>query len=131
MCRRRREYADQEGVAFFVDLYSKVWSEFEEKLEEKIKKKTVDKADVGTFDNSLSVRIPTDSADTSPIPVRVGSHGLALQHVLGVDTFNKDQLNELFNLAQAYRIDVTKQRSLDHVLRVNKIGALAQSIFPQ
>lgn len=111
----------------FQDLYSKVWSEFEEKLEEKFKKvRTIDKQDpAASSENSLTVRIPTETACstglTSPILAQSsGFHGLAFQHILGVDMFNKDQLNELFNIAQSFRIDVMKQRSLDHVLKASR-----------
>lgn len=117
-----------------------MWSEFEEKLEEKFKKaqtksfltlneqKVVDKPELGTSENVISVRMPIEGIQStghiSPIPARGGSHGLAMQHVLGVDMFSKDQLNELFNIAQIFRVDVTKQRSLDHVLRVSKTAKL-------
>jgi hypothetical protein len=110
-------------------------------LEEKFKKvqtqsllqckepKLVDKPDLQTGENSLTVRIPTEGVHsiglTSPILAQGGSHGLAFQHVLGVDMFNKEQLNELFNIAQVFRIDVTKQRSLDHVLRVSTVLSLS------
>lgn len=51
-------------------------------------------------------------------PMTVSSHGLTGQHVLSVDMFSKDQLNDIFNLAQTLRISVQKERPLDHILKV-------------
>ncbi|KAG8280068.1 hypothetical protein J6590_090542, partial [Homalodisca vitripennis] len=53
------------------------------------------------------------------------SHGLHGQHILSVDMFTKEQLNDLFNLAQTMRVYVLKDRPLDHILR----GKLMASIF--
>ncbi|XP_049813698.1 CAD protein [Schistocerca nitens] len=53
------------------------------------------------------------------------SHGLTGQHVLSVSMFTKDQLNEIFNLAQTLRVFVQKERQLDHVLR----GKVMASVF--
>jgi len=46
------------------------------------------------------------------------SHGLAGQHILSVNMFSKDQLNDIFNLAQTLRVFVQKERPLDHILKV-------------
>lgn len=46
------------------------------------------------------------------------SHSLAGQHILSVDSFSKEKLNDLFNLARTYRIFVLKDRPLSHVLKV-------------
>lgn len=46
------------------------------------------------------------------------SHGLAGQHIMTVDMFSKEQLNEIFNLAQTLRLFVHKERPLDHILKV-------------
>lgn len=51
-------------------------------------------------------------------PMTVSSHGLTGQHILSVDMFSKDQLNDIFNLAQTLRISVQKERPLDHILKV-------------
>lgn len=59
--------------------------------------------------------------ETSHHPV----HGLVGKHILGVDMFNKEQLNYIFNLAQTFRVYVSKDRPLDHVLR----GKIMASIF--
>jgi hypothetical protein len=45
-------------------------------------------------------------------------HGLTGQHILSVDMFSKDQLNDIFNLAQTLRISVQKERPLEHILKV-------------
>jgi carbamoyl-phosphate synthase/aspartate carbamoyltransferase/dihydroorotase len=45
-------------------------------------------------------------------------HGLTGQHILSVDMFSKDQLNDIFDLAQTLRISVQKERPLDHILKV-------------
>ncbi|KAG5900498.1 hypothetical protein JTB14_010909 [Gonioctena quinquepunctata] len=52
-------------------------------------------------------------------------HGLANKHVLSVSMFTKDQLNDIFNLAQTFRVYVAKDRPLDHILR----GKIMASIF--
>jgi len=46
-------------------------------------------------------------------------HGLFGQSILTVDMFSKEQLNAVFNLAQTFRLCVQKERSLDHILKVN------------
>lgn len=52
-------------------------------------------------------------------------HGLVGKHILSVDMFNKEQLNDIFNIAQTFRVYVSKDRSLDHILR----GKVMASIF--
>ncbi|KAK6990467.1 CAD protein [Biomphalaria glabrata] len=51
--------------------------------------------------------------------------GLTGQHCNTVLTFNKDQLSEIFNLAHNYKVAVTKDRPLDHVLK----GKVLASMF--
>lgn len=46
------------------------------------------------------------------------SHGLQGQHVLTVDMFNKEQLNDIFNLAQTLRAYVLKDRPVGQILKV-------------
>ncbi|XP_050310557.1 CAD protein isoform X2 [Anthonomus grandis grandis] len=53
------------------------------------------------------------------------SHGLVGKHVLGVEMFQKEQLNYIFNLAQTFRVYVSKDRPLDHLLK----GKLMASMF--
>lgn len=66
---------------------------------------------------------------SSPVPLVNGlrtrsdsnisvSQGLAGHHILSVDGFNKEQLNDIFNLAQTFRACVHKKRSLSHILKV-------------
>ncbi|KAF2879128.1 hypothetical protein ILUMI_27035 [Ignelater luminosus] len=52
-------------------------------------------------------------------------HGLAGKHILSVDMFSKEQLNDIFNLAQTFRVYVLKDRPLDHILK----GKIMASIF--
>lgn len=52
-------------------------------------------------------------------------HGLYGKHILSVDMFSKDQLNDIFNLAQTFRVYVGKDRPLDHILK----GKVMASIF--
>ncbi|XP_074041253.1 carbamoyl-phosphate synthetase 2, aspartate transcarbamylase, and dihydroorotase rudimentary isoform X1 [Leptinotarsa decemlineata] len=52
-------------------------------------------------------------------------HGLANKHILSVGMFTKDQLNDIFNLAQTFRVYVAKDRPLDHILK----GKVMASIF--
>lgn len=48
----------------------------------------------------------------------ISTHGLAHNHILSVDMFSKEQLNEIFNLAQTLRVYVIKGRPLDNILKV-------------
>lgn len=50
---------------------------------------------------------------------------LAGKHVLSVSMFSKEQLNEIFNVAQTMRARVTKDRPLDDLLR----GKVMASVF--
>jgi hypothetical protein len=52
-------------------------------------------------------------------------HGLTGQHILSVDMFSKDQLNDIFNLAQTLRISVQKERPLEHILKVRTCSCCA------
>lgn len=62
---------------------------------------------------------PLDSVIARP------THCLQHQHVLSVNMFTKESLNEIFNLAQAFRTYVQKERSIDHILK----GKIMASIF--
>lgn len=113
------------------DLYSKVISEIENKVEEEIKKvhskslslKNNPMAARFATENSLLVKIPQDPVISGlPSP---GQSSLANKHILSVDMFNKEQLNDIFNLAQSLRVFVIKQRPLDHILR----GRVMASVF--
>lgn len=53
------------------------------------------------------------------------THGLVHKHILSVDMFSKEQLNDIFNLAQTFRVYVSKDRPLDHILK----GKVMASVF--
>lgn len=53
------------------------------------------------------------------------SHNLFGKHILSVDMFTKEQLNDIFNLAQTFRVNVSKDRPLDHILK----GKVMASVF--
>ncbi|XP_066146242.1 multifunctional protein r isoform X2 [Euwallacea fornicatus] len=53
------------------------------------------------------------------------AHGVTGKHILSVDMFSKEQLNYIFNLAQTFRVYVSKERPLDHILK----GKLMASVF--
>lgn len=48
------------------------------------------------------------------IPVQ---HGLYGKHVISVNMFSKEHLNDIFNLAQIFKSRVTKERPIDDILR--------------
>ncbi|XP_067639482.1 multifunctional protein r [Eurosta solidaginis] len=58
-------------------------------------------------------------------PISPVAHSLLGKHILSVDMFSKDHLNEIFNLAQMMKSRVAKDRSLDDFLR----GKIMASIF--
>jgi len=64
--------------------------------------------------DSLKVT-PIDRLPDRPHPIDSGS--LFSSHVLSVSSITKEQLHQLFNLAHHYRICVSRERSLDHVLK--------------
>lgn len=125
-------------------LYSKVLSEIDHKVEEKLKKVQNKSFILGAQDSvgdtqcneypvvplpnqydTLSVKISNDiaypSSLLSPGQVQVATQPLPSNHVLSADMFNKEHLNEIFNLAQTFRTYVIKQRPLDHVLKVSSL----------
>ncbi|XKL69172.1 hypothetical protein PGB90_006941 [Kerria lacca] len=78
------------------------------------------------FENTLSITVSNEITNQILLsPNHQPNHNLINTHVLAVDMFNKEQLNEIFNLAQTFRIYIAKQRSLDHILR----GKVIASIF--
>ncbi|XP_066960303.1 multifunctional protein CAD isoform X3 [Macrobrachium rosenbergii] len=71
-----------------------------------------------------------DSSPARPLPVIPSglpgvttSHGLQGQHLLSVQGLNKDQLHNIFNLAQTFRVCINKERPLEHILK-GKLMAL-------
>lgn len=52
-------------------------------------------------------------------------HGLSNKHILSVDMFSKEQLNDIFDLAQIFKGRVAKDRPIDDILR----GKIMASVF--
>lgn len=78
----------------------------------------------------IPARTRTESASYQPGEIAYNfhpppAHGLAGKHILSVDMFSKEQLNDVFNLAQSFRTSVVKERPLDHILN----GKIMASIF--
>ncbi|KAK7580173.1 hypothetical protein V9T40_000802 [Parthenolecanium corni] len=131
------------------ELYSKVLSEIDHKVEEKLKKVqntsfilSQDPLLIGDTQRSkcpivplhnqyesLSVIIPNEigypGSLLSPGQAQVVTQTLPSNHVLSAEMFNKEHLNEIFNLALTFRMYVIKQRPLDHILK----GKIMASIF--
>lgn len=102
----------------FTDLYSQVIKQIGQKVEEEIKK--VQRR------NSLSLDSKLSSSSLEKIPLLIpnstvtsGSYSLIGRHILSVDMFTKEQLNEIFDYAQTLRVFVIKQKSLEHILKVS------------
>lgn len=77
---------------------------------------------------SSGMRYRTNSGSNFIHPVGshpTGSHGLLNHHILSVDMFNKQQLREIFSLADTFKQYVRKERQLDHVMK----GKVMASIF--
>ncbi|XP_033171032.1 CAD protein [Drosophila mauritiana] len=83
--------------------------------------------------NSPSPRVRLDSASNTTLreylqrtatsnPV---AHSLMGKHILAVDMFNKDHLNDIFNLAQLLKLRGTKDRPVDELLP----GKIMASVF--
>nr|CAD7402532.1 unnamed protein product [Timema cristinae] len=111
------------GDVQFSELYSKLQPESVIKLQPESLAKTLAPHDFPGLDMSeylkLQPRAPSPLLGLSshvPIP----SHRLSGHHVLSVRMFSKEQLNDLFNLAQTLRMFVHKERPLDHILKVRK-----------
>ncbi|XP_037937709.1 CAD protein [Teleopsis dalmanni] len=86
---------------------------------------------------SPSPRIRCDSASNTALkeliqkttvinaPLSPVTHSLVGKHVLSVDMFSKEQLNDIFNLAQMLKSRVVKDRPVDDILK----GKIMASIF--
>lgn len=117
------------------DLFSNVLSEIREKVVHEIEIKTGVKAEfkkpyVDTKDTSVStlhketVLVPSKnqtqiSDDVMSLMTPNPTHNLAHCHILSVNMFSKEQLNDIFNLAQSLRVFVIKGRPLDSILKVS------------
>ncbi|KAG7188568.1 hypothetical protein KM043_008199 [Ampulex compressa] len=64
-------------------------------------------------------------AAVAPVPPVLTSNALVGHHVLSVDIFSKDELKDVFHLAEILRNAIRKERPLDHILR----GKVMASIF--
>lgn len=70
---------------------------------------------------NTGMRFRTNSGSNFVHPVgshSTGSHGLLNHHILSVDMFNKQQLREIFSLADTFKQYIRKERPLDHVMKV-------------
>ncbi|XP_039962623.1 CAD protein [Bactrocera tryoni] len=73
--------------------------------------------------STLRELLPKSHPNAPPISPVV--HSLLNKHILSVDMFSKEHLNEIFNLAQLLKSRVSKDRPLDDILR----GKIMASIF--
>lgn len=117
------------------DLFSNVLSEIREKVVHEIEIKTGVKTEfkkphLDSKDTSMSiihketVSLPSKnqnqiSDDVMSLMTPNPTHNLAHCHILSVDMFSKEQLNDIFNLAQSLRVFVIKGRPLDSILKVS------------
>lgn len=69
--------------------------------------------------NLANKRLVSDDVMNLMTPTH--THGLVHSHILSVDMFSKEQLNEIFNLAQTLRVYVLKGRPLDNILKVSTL----------
>ncbi|XP_060662092.1 CAD protein [Drosophila nasuta] len=74
------------------------------------------------LDSSSNTTLKEYLQKNSPNPV---AHCLVGKHVISVDMFGKEHLNDIFNLAQLLKSRVTKDRPVDDLLR----GKVMASIF--
>ncbi|XP_050534647.1 CAD protein [Daktulosphaira vitifoliae] len=122
------------------NLFNNVMSEIREQVAQEIESVTGVKSDLRRQRNlsgseskdmslltistsSLNKRSKQASEDVLNLMTPIPTHGLAHSHILSVDMFSKDQLNEIFNLAQTLRVYVIKGRPLDNILK-GKVMAL-------
>lgn len=120
-------------ILFILDLFSNVISGLKDRVVQEIEIKTGVKAEFkkprllsggdskeinSVLLNTVNKRHHQLSDDVMNLMTPIPTHGLAHNHVLTVDMFSKDQLNEIFNLAQMLKVYVTKGRPLDNILKV-------------
>lgn len=120
---------------YVLDLFSNVLSEIREKVVQEIEIVTGVKAEfkksyLDSKDSSVlaihkeMIQSPSKvqnqmSDDIMNLMMPIPTHGLAHSHILSVDMFSKEQLNDIFNLAQSLRVFVIKGRPLDNILKVS------------
>ena len=66
----------------------------------------------------LPLPLTSPATGAGSVPDMEVIRSLAGRHILNVGMFTKVQLHAIFNLAQAFRMAVYKDRTLDNVLRV-------------
>lgn len=123
---------------YFTDLFNNVLSEIREKVVQEIESVTGVKTEFkkprllsgGDIKDSSMLTINKETLnlankrqnvateDIMNLMTPTHTHGLAHNHILSVDMFSKEQLNEIFNLAQTLRVYVIKGRPLDNILKV-------------
>jgi hypothetical protein len=67
----------------------------------------------------LPLPLTSPATSTGSIPDMDVIKSLVGRNVINVGMFTRFQLHAIFNLAQAFRVAVQKERALDHVLRVS------------
>lgn len=116
------------------EIFSKLLSTPAEKVhfapEPQVQDPRVTLGAVSPIPSAIPPRTRTESASYPPGEMAYGlhpppTHGLAGKHILTVDMFHKEQLNNIFNLAQSFRTSVAKERALDHILN----GKVMASMF--
>ncbi|KAI4473730.1 hypothetical protein M0804_015210 [Polistes exclamans] len=83
---------------------------------------------ISPFSFNSSIRHKSDSSTNLHLQLTSSSHvtyNLTGHHILSADIFNKEELKEVFNLAETFRNAIRKERTLDHILR----GKIMASIF--
>lgn len=73
--------------------------------------------------NMANKRQNVVAEDVMNLMTPIHTHGLAHSHILSVNMFTKEQLNEIFNLAQTLRVYVIKGRPLDNILKVSSTNS--------
>lgn len=123
---------DNDGVTN--EIFSKLLSTSTEKVhfapEPQIQDPRLSLGAVSPIPSAIPPRTRTESASYQPGEITYSlhpapAHGLTSKHILSVDMFSKEQLNDIFNLAQSFRTSVAKERPLDHILN----GKIMASIF--
>lgn len=76
-------------------------------------------------DSTSNTKLLRDLVHQTTDNVDAHLHGLSNKHILSVDMFSKEQLNDIFDLAQIFKGRVAKDRPLDDILR----GKLMASVF--
>lgn len=66
-----------------------------------------------------------DLVNLTTAPSMAIQHGLYGKHIISVNMFTKEQLNDIFNLAQIFKSRVAKERPIDDILR----GKIMASVF--